>query len=458
MRHLNKTIRPLLATIIVIFSSVTQIDAEVLIPAGSSLINYYGRFDFSTPGSAKFNWSGSTIEAAFVGRSIGIELSDGQADYDIEIDGAFHSTIQTQAGISYYNVSDQLSDAAHAIRLIQRSENHWSAATFRGFYVADGKKLLAPPQKPARKIEFIGDSYTVGYGNESAARSCSSAQLRQYTNTNKSFGKLVTDAFHAQSIVLGWSGQGMVRNYGDAAKKSQTPYPYYYKNTLGAVGGVWDFSQWVPDLVVICLGTNDFSTTPYPDDTMYRNAYHAFIDTIKGYYPDASILCVSTPTGPVVTHVKKIVADEVAVFNHNKTYYAEFPSNLAFSGCDWHPSVADDKAIAGNLIKAIMAGVGWDTTTNSNLVSAVRRRQELRRLCVFPVNDGILVSVSPGAGQEELAITDLKGRFVGTVAVTGSRPSVWNTTSCRPGTYLISSRAQGLYRAVVVNTQAGVQR
>src|SRR5512145_683911 len=69
--------------------------AEILIPASNANINYYGRFDFSVANQARFNWSGSMIEASFTGTSIGIELVDGNTDYDIQIDGKHHSVIRT---------------------------------------------------------------------------------------------------------------------------------------------------------------------------------------------------------------------------------------------------------------------------------------------------------------------------------------------------------------------------
>ena len=342
-----------------------SIHAEVLIPANNPAINYYGRFDVSAPVQPKFNWSGSTIEATFPGPSIGINLHDGHGDYDIEIDGAPCKIIRTSPDSDHYTISVSLSTKPHTIRIIQRSENHWRAATFGGFYIADGKQLLAPPAKPAKKIEFIGDSYTVGYGNESSGRTCTSQQLRYYTNTDRSFATLVTKAFHAQSIIVAWSGQGLVRNYGDAAKKSATPYPYYYASTLGALPGRWNFKQWIPGLAVICLGTNDFSTTPYPDDTMFTNAYHAFIKRVRGNYPNAFILCVSTPTGRCDTLVQRIVSDEATVYGRRNIYYKAFPQALSWGGCDGHPTVADEGVIAGVLIKSIMKNCGWDTTSSS---------------------------------------------------------------------------------------------
>lgn len=55
----------------------------------NSSINYYGRLDRSDAATAlRFNKPGSSIEAAFSGLVIGVELNDGGGSYfNVEIDG-----------------------------------------------------------------------------------------------------------------------------------------------------------------------------------------------------------------------------------------------------------------------------------------------------------------------------------------------------------------------------------
>lgn len=342
---------------------INNAQGDTLFAANDPRINYFGRIDFSDPASARFTWSGTAIEARFPGPSIGFRLVDGSADYDVEIDGVPDTVLRSEFEIRDYYVGNDLSEGEHTIRIIRRSENHYSAGIFRGFYLPEGRELLPPPGKPARKIEFIGDSYTVGYGNESPGRVCDGDQLRMYTNTNRSFATLITKAFHARSIILGNSGKGVVRNYGEGDKRSPKPYPFYYDKTCGEVeADPWDFSQWIPDLVVICLGTNDFSTEPYPDDSMFIGDYHLFIERIFGNYPDASLLCVATHTGPCVDHVKRVVEEQHSTYGRHNVYYDAFPESLVMDGCDYHPNIADNEAIASVLIANITDNMNWDTS------------------------------------------------------------------------------------------------
>ncbi len=431
-----------------------RVAAEVLIPATHAGINYYGRFDVSTPATPKFNWSGCVIEASFPGPSIGFKLTDGNTDYDVEIDGKLDTIIRTKSAVTQYTVATNLSAGPHTIRIIQRSENHWNAAVFGGLYLADGNDLLAAPVKPARKIEFIGDSYTVGYGNESASRTCSEQQLRSFTNSNRSFPMLITRAFHAQCMALGWSGAGMVRNYGESAKKSATPYSAYYGKTLGALEGDWTFSKFTPDLVVICLCTNDYSTAPHPDDSMFSNGYHAFIARVLGNYPGVPILCVGTNTDSSNNVIKRIVADETGKLGHAKVFLDSFPQNLKNTGCDWHPNVSDDSAVAKRLVPAIMKIMSWDTAT---VTTIERKPVDGRKKTIRPFGlriSGKTVTIVGGPetpAGEEITITDCKGRIAFRGRLDGTGALAWNFPRAAGGMYVCGNGTIGWTRIVKNN-------
>ncbi|NLD94965.1 MAG: hypothetical protein GX639_20100 [Fibrobacter sp.] len=415
---------------------VTASFAELFIPASDTNINYYGRFDFSVADQARFNWSGSIIEASFTGTSIGIELVDGNTDYDIEIDGKLHSVLRTSSSTKY-PISTSLTNTTHVIRIMQRSENHWNVNVFKGFYVADGNGLVTLPKSQSRKIEFIGDSWTAGYGNESPSRDCNDAQLRQYTNANKSFSKLTADAFHAECMALAWSGAGIVRNYGESTKKSVSPYPVYYDKTLGAVSGTWDFTKWKPDLVFICLGTNDFSTQPYPDDTMYINGYNALLSRVHTNYGNVPVILAGTSNGPMNNLVQSIVNAQKTTYNHPNTYYFQFPESQTLTGCHWHPSTADHQLDSKEIVKSIMTNIGWDTAVSTPVVNVYNKKDCYKP--DFTIIQGTTVKISlPGNTQHAtVSVSDLSGKVVYKAAVNGNQSCYWNFASVSSGVYMI---------------------
>lgn len=423
-----------------ILSFFRLLHAEVLIPSSDSRINYYGRFDFTEPDKPKCNWSGSIIEASFSGPVIGMKMEHENSYFDIEIDGKADTVISTGVQKDFIFRKD-LSDELHTVRIKFRSEKHWGTSVFYGLYLAEGNDLAVPPVRPLRKIEFIGDSHTAGYGIESASRECTADQLNKYTNTNKTFAALVTQKFYAQSIILGNSGKGLVRNYGDSGKRSIEPYPWYYTRTLSGYyeSKTWNFSSWKPDLVVICLGTNDYSTTPHPDDSMYIGAYHNFIDSIYSNYPDVQVLCVSPGKGyldPMDDNIRHVVEEEVKERNHKKVFFASYPDNMENTGCDWHPSIDDNIKIAGVLVDTIMEKLGWDTMPPvSARVERKNVAQANTRITGRLVHGQFEIFAGNRSRTEPVMLVNMSGKVLESKLTDANGVCIYNMQKYRPGAY-----------------------
>jgi len=411
--------------------------ADTLIPADNPQINYYGRFDMSDSSNLVFNWPGAVIEANFPGPTIGMKMSHNNAWYDIEIDGKIDTVLNCGSNQKHI-FSTGLSTSMHTLRIILRSEDHYSKATFSGLYLADGNTLGEAPVKPFRKIEFIGDSYSAGYGVESPGRSCDQQSLHKYTNANKAFPMLITRALHAQSIILGCSGKGVVRNFGDSNKRSDKPFLYYYETILGdASDQKWDFTRWIPDLVVICLGTNDFSTQPHPDDSMFTNNYHQLINRIITNYPLAKISCVSTTEEKIKRLVKQVVYKENGTLNHPQVFEAVFPSSVENTGCDWHPSIADNIAIARSIIDTVMIKLSWDTATTKIAFSTNEKRNRLPKKMMVNSN-GSRISFTTNT-------TDLKHNTVYLTTINGKKIAQVFPDIKGKGVFSIGSLPDGMY-------------
>ena len=147
-----------------------------------------------------------------------------------------------------------------------------------------GGELLALPAAPTRKIEFIGDSHTVGYGNEGPGLDCKGV-YRPYENAYLSFAAITARSLGADSRSIAISGFGAVRNYADTNSTSPMPMPYYYNRTLmNRADLTWNFKAWLPDAVVIKLGTNDYSTQPYPSNQVFIQGIHDLINQVRNGY------------------------------------------------------------------------------------------------------------------------------------------------------------------------------
>ncbi len=322
-----------------------------------------GRFDTSDPAGPKFAWSGSTIKANFKGTGISAAISStGDNWFNVIIDGTVKEPINVPAGSSSpITLASGLTDGNHSVELVRRTEAWVGDTQFLGFTVTDGS-LLAPPAPSERRIEFIGDSITCGYGNEGES------QYQSFTTKNENaymaYGAIAARLLEADPVTVCWSGKGLMRNYGGDTAGDLMPALYrqilpYDKTNL------WDASKWTPQAVVINLGTNDFSTGS-PDKAEFTGAYSSFVDSIRGQYPDAHIYCAIGPmlSGNALIDVRDYLNTVVTQKNSSgdqKVYYIEFPVQEWANGYgeDWHPSIKTHQLMAEQLAAQIREDLGW---------------------------------------------------------------------------------------------------
>lgn len=314
-----------------------------------------------------YTWPGIYFEGRFRGTGVGIVLNDPVNDYDVAIDGTTVATLMTPGQTTYW-VSN-LPAGVHTVRLVKRTESPWAVGEFGGFVAAPGGRLLPPPKPRTRQIEFIGDSYTAGYGNLSAVGvDCSSAGVTPNSDADLSFGALTAQSLNADYQIIAQSGMGMVRNYDGSSPG--TDFRTYYDRTLQAVStDAWQPPPtWHPQLVVIGLGINDFSTPLNAGEqwsttaqlvTAYESAYEGFIAHLRAQYGRNTIIVVSATylynTTLFAQSAQQVVQDLSRHGDHRVYYWYYDSPSLDHLGCDYHPSVHDDKIISGLLDTFIAA-------------------------------------------------------------------------------------------------------
>jgi hypothetical protein len=335
------------------------------IPANNPYIQYYGRWDFSDPLAPTHSWPGVYIYAEFEGTSIGVKTNDDFSYYNVFIDDSLYTIFHGgTSGITSYTLASGLTNTKHKILFTLRSELNWTKFAFNGFILDDGKSLLPPPIKPERKIEFIGDSYTVASGNEWTGESA--APNDSYTNNYKSFGPMIARNYNAQYQISARGGAGIAIGY---PKDYTNLLPILFDRTLVYTSTPkWDFSNWVPNLVVVCLGLNDYSNWDGysgPIDSAnavtYRNKYHEFIATIMNVYPHVKILAVAANGIQwIKDNVSQVVTEE-NLSGHANVFYASFPYYDGGYVHNGHPSVATHQKIADTLISVINTIDAWQS-------------------------------------------------------------------------------------------------
>ncbi|GAP46547.1 RICIN domain-containing protein, partial [Streptomyces azureus] len=135
----------------------------------------------------------------------------------------------------------------------------------------------------------------------------------------------------------------------DAGNTVQYSWPGVYFVS----GDVWQNpGTWRPRLVVVNLGTNDFSTAvnpggPWTADSLAA-AYHDFLQKLRTHYGAATTI-VAVGTGRFAGQVQQLVKTRNDARDSGTRYWFLDSSDLDFLGCHWHYSAHDDRVIPERL-------------------------------------------------------------------------------------------------------------
>jgi lysophospholipase L1-like esterase len=330
--------------------------------ADDERIQFNGRFDFQDPKAPAFDWSATTIELNFSGTSLTILLKDGRNSYNVLIDGQ-PQLLKTEMGMEAYLVANDLDPGRHHVTLSKRTEAYVGAAEFLGLEITGGE-LEQIPMAPARLIEFIGDSITTGYGNEGESPECWFTPDTQ--NADQTYAAMTARELNAAYSLIALSGLGVIRNLrADSAVSAETAVDFIDR-TLGLNPFItWPADRRVPDAVIINLGTNDYSSIPFPEDDDFISAYLELLGAVRKRYPDVIIFAIAGPL--MLDPASRLIETAVARFrtgnNDNLIEFVFIENNLEPSaedfGCDFHPNVHGHRKIAEQLIPIIARRLGW---------------------------------------------------------------------------------------------------
>jgi lysophospholipase L1-like esterase len=314
-------------------------------------LNIGGRVAPAPGGAYDFGWPGVYFEGRFTGPSIEVAVDPGAEHLAVSVDGVRKVELVTP-GETRLKLGD-LGAGEHVIRVDKLTESQVGASRFGGFFVGPEGTALPAPSRPHR-IEFIGDSHTVGYGVRSASRDCTESQVHDLTDTSLAFGPILAARLDADYRIEAFSGRGVVRNYDGVAPGQ--PLPALLPRLIPGQDQprVDPSDPWKPDIVVIGLGTNDFSTPLHPGEAWadaaalhhdYRETYVAFVQGLKVSRPEARVFLIAGDT----------FAEDVAEVADRAGAKAVRITDMDRGACHWHPSAADQRMMADRLEAAIRA-------------------------------------------------------------------------------------------------------
>jgi len=316
--------------------------------------------------------------------------------YNVLVDGVIVGNFTTSYKSTSYNVT--LPATSASMRLLEVVKNSelitipvfWSisedspAIMFNGITVPSSCTLSAPPERPERRLEFIGDSITCGFGNLASSIldkvKCVtpiSGGWVGYEDFSLSWPSLVSKEFNAEMHTECISQIGITRNGDTAAKTTLFNMSHYLHRTLPTVADAtlqWDYNAWAPDLAVVNLGTNDYDLAQIvhaqPSAEFFESEYTSFlVDYVSRYGSRLPAMLVAC--GPMTKvqcpYVAKVVENVQAAFPALKVQYLEV-TLPKLNGCMFHPDVHGDELLQKQISWGIGKMTGWNPPIDNDVI------------------------------------------------------------------------------------------
>jgi len=295
-------------------------------------LEYCGRIDFTDACRPLFIWAGSYVRMRFTGTSVSVRLQnthdlwsnrmgyvlDGIEGEILLFDGEKDSSgmLRDNEGVWMdeerdYLIADDLDpDQAHELLLFKRQDScHY--VSFLGFDVEDGDIRERAQESDNRlKIEVYGDSVSNGEVSEVVGyegKADPENHNARYNNVRHSYAWKLADRLDARLQDVSQGGIALLDNTGyfhpsglvgvlsTWDKLKYNPRPEMPEQST------WDFERFTPDIVIVAIGQNDNAQGDYMAEDYnggkadnWRSNYYSLIKNIRGRYPAAHIIMITT--------------------------------------------------------------------------------------------------------------------------------------------------------------------
>ncbi len=322
--------------------------------------------------------SASGVEFTMNGTQASVTLvSDNMYEQELKrprvaayVDGERVADVMLSQEETVIDIFAEASEGEHTVSIIKLSEAAESVCGIKSIDVTSVGDI-APTAENDLKIEFIGDSITCGYGVDDEDRDHHFATSTE--DATKAYAYKTAKALGADYSLVSYSGHGIVSGYTTKGKKvaaQQVPKMYeQFARSYGSYNGFcvssvdWDFSEFVPDIIVINLGTNDASYTGNDKELRaeYTEGYVKFLGKVRANNPDAHIICSLGVMGDdlfaaleaaVEQYTNETGDAKVSTFH----FTAQSPDNGY--AADWHPTAKSHDIAAEELTAEIKRILG----------------------------------------------------------------------------------------------------
>lgn len=402
----------MLRQITLLLASLLARVSSTVISASDPRVLVSGRASYNADGSRSFDWEGVSFKLTLNNSgSVSINITSTTSGLNRII-----THVETKPGVWYEQTRQWVLPGtsvllvaanlymSNTIRIFFELEPSFSGATnpnafftVNSFILDAGDAITTAPL--ARRIEVVGDSISAGaskrvrnlqeglsvslhvmrlisdpterpypfphtraaptgYGAMGQNGAC---PVMDWSSSNYfSWDRMVCDHFQANCSIVAWSGKGMYENCCDSGETM----PSYYLQERGgqAYQATWDFSLFVPDAILVNLGTNDFG---HDSGAAWEKA---FTDTYLQFMVNAT-LRYNNPTLPIFLgqgnmnngaplHDALIAAATAFNASGGRAFYVDMRVSPV-DGCGGHPGTLGHAAMAAAAFPVIGSAMGW---------------------------------------------------------------------------------------------------
>lgn len=369
----------------------------MIFQATAQNVNISGRTLF-IDGTRYLSYTGSFISFTFIGKAAKAVITSDSPDWDRLLKGWIAIYVNDEKEPRQricldhrrkeYTLYECETTSEVTVHIVKYSEAAFGSCGIESIEI-DTEELLPAKEhmqrtgwipdsdrENVRRIEIIGDSITCGYGNEAENELCPFDTAQE--NPTLAYSLKTIKALGAEGHLVSWSGIGMISNWvpEDATQPlDEWLMPMLYQYTDASMSKrifgddaskweKWDFTHFVPDVIVINIGTNDCSyCKEIPErNALYGDAYEKFVDFVTEHNPKAQILCILGLMDQRLNEELEKVVARCQQKGLSQVHFLPLPIQLDADGkgADYHPSPVSHEKAAKLVVQEIRKIMNWD--------------------------------------------------------------------------------------------------
>ncbi|HHU23875.1 MAG: hypothetical protein PHG08_02285 [Bacilli bacterium] len=343
---------------------VTEIAGDTMI--NGTYVKWMGRTLYNEQKEENLIFhSASGFEVFFKGTSVTAEISATKTDsvghrpyIVVVVDDNYEEplTICLTEPINNLILAENLADTEHKLSVYKRTESIDSHIGLKR--LETNGKFIPRVEYKERKIEVIAASSSTGYGNLS-----NEPKSTANSDALKAFAFISAQALNAEINIFSASGWGLKFSRWTSPNTLSVAQAYRKVDFFSNVD--WDHSTFVPDVVVVNLGTNDWSyiniaSTEVEKSALmdeFMNSYVEFVQYLRTLYPNAYILILYG------------LMNETSIYQATEEIFDNLKTDVKIDilkvngdgkGSNSHPSAVSHAAIADAVTEKIRQMTNWD--------------------------------------------------------------------------------------------------